>query len=510
LKKLLLLCLISFSSQFISKPDYHYSNLVKKADLLSYDFKFDSSKVLLDKAIKYNSLRPEAYLIKAKIHLWYFLGSKDSSDYNLFRKYSDSVITKTDALIRENYQQPDLLYLTGNVYKFRAMAFGSKGNTLDAFWSTKNAVAMFEDVIEIDSNFYAAYGGIGIFEYALSYVPALFNWALALSGLNADQNNGFRFIELAAKKAKIDKVEYQFHLAKLLDEHLAEYQRSLNVLKELLYIFPNNQLIQYQAAIESMKLRKLDNAVKYLQKVQKINHPKFIQTSSFSNFLLGDIYFRKKEYNRAIDYYKAFLTSTKTIDYTGIASLRTAYCYHFLDQENESRKYLLLASNGNLDLEDDSYAHNVALEIIESGFPEALERLIDIENDYLAGNSDSVIVKYLEFKDSVKIDRISAQIYNYAASVFLEKGRTGKAKEVISAIENKDQESIGWVLPMKFYYLAKISYIENNYILANKYLDLAHENNDYHKQAEIKSYINGLRKKITDNYEKIKTVRSKN
>ena len=75
---------------------------------------------------------------------------------------------------------------------------------------------------------------------------------------------------------------------------------------------------------------------------------------------------------------------------------------------------------------------------------------------------------------------------------------------------NKDQESIGWVLPMKFYYLAKISYIENNYILANKYLDLAHENNDYHKQTEIQSYINGLRKKITDNYEKIKTVRSKN
>ena len=56
-----------------------------------------------------------------------------------------------------------------------------------------------------------------------------------------------------------------------------------------------------------------------------------------------------------------------------------------------------------------------------------------------------------------------------------------------------------WVIPMTYINLAKISYIENNYIGVNNYLDLAESNNDHQKQNEIQSYINGLRKKIEIN-----------
>jgi hypothetical protein len=466
------------------------------ADRLTYNFKFDSSEITLNKAIAYKPDRPEAYLIKSKIYLWYYLGRKDSSDYDLFKKYSDSTIAKFEELMEENSDQPDLLYLAGNIYKYRAMAFGSIGNTLDAFWSTKNAVSFYEDVIDIDSSYYSAFGGIGIFEYALSYVPALFNWALVLSGLTADKNNGFEYIELAAEKADKDKIEYKFHLSKLLDEHLAEYESALSILKELVRMFPENQLFHYQAAIQLIKLKKLDEALRYLENVQRISHPKFIQTYSFSNFLIGDIYFRKKEYKQALIHYKSFLTSTKTIDYTGIASLRSAFSHYFLGDDKEYTKYLMLASTGNLDIEEDNMARNVSLELLENGMSKSREFLINLENDFLAGNNDSLISISKSIIDSINNNDITSQIYIYRSSVFIEENLLQDAKNSLASLESLGSDLTGWVLPMKYFNLAKINYIENNYILVNKYLDLAESENDYYKQKEIQSYINGLRRKI--------------
>ena len=473
-----------------------YLTLVDSADLLTYNFQFDSSRVLLQKAIEMDSGRPEAFLIKSRIYLWYFLGSRDSADYELFQIYSDSVISRTEKLLDENYDRPNLLYITANIYKYRAMAFGSVGNTLDAFWSTKKAVSLYEDIIEIDSSYYAAYGGIGVFEYALSYVPALFNWALALSGLNADKSNGFNFIELAAEKADNDKIEYSFHLSKLLDEHLAEYEESYSLLTELIKQFPKNQLFHYQAAIQLMKQKKLDEATVFLDNVQNINHPKFLQTNSFSNFLLGDIYFRKNNYKRALDYYKLFLTSSKTIDYTGIASLRTAYCYYFLDEKREYSKYLLLASNGNLDLEEDNYAKNFSLELLENGLSESMEILLNIENDFLSGKNDSLINLSSTFIDSVSDNKSRAEIYLYKSSALLEEGQIENAKQILIQADSIINEAESWVIPMKYFNLAKISYLENNYILANNYLDSAEDYNEYLKKKEIQSRINGLRRKI--------------
>lgn len=496
MRKIIFLACLFLYSQLSTAQSSEYKNLITLGDELAFNFDFDSCNVVLNNAIQLEKERPEAFLLKSKIHLWYFLGSKDQTDYDLFFDFTDSVVTKTDLLLEENDEDLDLLYQLGNVYKYRAMAYGNNGSTLDAFWSTKKAVSFFEDIIDLDSNYYSAYGGIGVFEYALSYVPALFNWALSLSGLSADQNNGFEFIELASEKANYDNYEYQFHLSKLYDEHLADYNKSISLLNPLLKKFPNNGLFHYQVAIEYIKSRKLKKAVQALEQVLEINHPKFIQTNSFSNFLLGDIYFRENNYSKALEYYLTFLTTSQTIDYTGIASLRAAYCFHFLDNDHEFRKYLLLATNGNLDLEDDNYASKMGLLILKEGFTKERKILLNAENSYLAGENSKSLEIIENNLDSLSNYEIIAEVGLIRSKILIEKKSLEEAKPILEKIDSLEIDNAEWIEPLTKYYQAEISYLENNIEQANIYLEDAEDSNDYQKKNYIQSLINGLKRKL--------------
>ncbi len=500
MKKLIIIIYLIFSIQSYAEENHRYDNLISLSENLAYNFDFDSSLSVIQQAKLLLPDRPEAFLLEAQIHLWFYLGSKSKSDYDLFFNLSDSILTRTENLISNSEKKKELLYYLGNVYKFRAIAYGTAGNTLDAFWSTKNAVSLYEEVVEIDSNFYSAYGGIGIFEYALSYVPALFNWALTLSGLTADQKNGFEYIEKAATLGKKDKIEYNFHLAKLYDEHYADYKKSLAILNDLLKKYKDNILFRYQSAIANIKSRNLDKAVTDLEIILNVNHPKFTQTNSFSYFLLGDIYFRKGNFREALNHYLTFLTTTNTIDYTGIASLRTAYCYHFLDNESEFKRYSFLAANGNHDLEDDSYASEMSIRLLENGLNEDQEFLIKIENGYLAGKDSQIIDTIGTYVDSLVTDYIMAEIIYYESSGLINLNKFQKAKTLIEQTDTLNFEQAPWVKPLLMFNLAQIYYKENNFIAALKLLEKAEDENDFQKKNLIQSNINGLRKKIMKAY----------
>lgn len=499
MSKSFLFSVLIVSLQLFAQENPEYKNLVSTSNNLVFNFQFDSSRILISQAIELEPGMPETFLILSKIHLWYFLGSKNENDFNSFFSYSDSTIERIDNLLENREDDEYLIYLLGNIYKYRAMAYGANGNSLDAFWATKKAVSFYEDVIDLDSNFYAAYGGIGIFEYALSYVPALFNWALAISGLSADKDNGFTFIEKAYQRSELDKWEFQFHLAKLYDEHLAEYNKSLFLLKTLLVRFPDNVLFRYQRAIEFIKNKNLDSARTELELVLSLNHPKFIQTNSFSNFLLGDIYFRKQDYESAMEHYLNFLTTTQTVDYTGIASLRVAFCYYFVENNNEFEKYTLLAANGNHDLEDDYLAYELSMVLFDEGMTNEREIVINVENNYLAGNDDIALGLINNSLDSLKNDRIKSEILAYKCCILINLKQYGEADTVANEAIELNRESPNWVEPMSLFNLAKINFNKNNFVSAEEFLLEAEDANNYQKKSLIQSYINGLRKKILGN-----------
>lgn len=496
MKNLILLLFFIGIIPFYAEEDKEYKKIISLSEKLADNFEFDSCQTIIYKAIKLAPERPEAFQILAKIYLWFYLGSEHEDDYNRFINFSDSTLIKAEILLKENNSDEYFIYLLGNIYKYRAIAYSSQGNTLDAFLATKKAVSFYEDVVKIDPNFYSAYGGIGIFEYALSFVPEMFNWALQLSGLSSNPRNGFQNIEKASKFGKLDNPEYTFHLAKIYDEYFADYEKSLSIIKSLIKKYSGNILFRYQAAIGYIKSRKLDEALNELEILLNSDNQKFAQTNSFSNFLIGDIYFRKNDFREALIYYLKFLTTTNTIDYTGIASLRTAYCYYFLDNEKEFRRYAILAANGNHDIEDDRFANELSLIVLKNGIDKSFELLIKTENSFLSGNDQQTIDLIDSEYDTLASSDIKAQLLYFKSSALINLNRLKEAKAALNEISALDLKIAGWVKPLIQYNLANIFYKENNFDLAEEYLNTAEENNDFQKKNLIESYINGLKEEL--------------
>ncbi len=494
---LLLSSLVSFSQ--VTNPEY--IDLINQSEELAYNFRFDESRVLTLKALELKPNRPEALHQLAQTYLWFYLGSKNPAEFYKFIDYSDSSITKAEELLDKNSKDVNLLYLLGNIYKLRAMAYGEKQETLSAFWATKKAVGYFDDVLDIDKTFYAAYAGKGIFEYALSFVPGYLKWALSITGLSSSQKDGFNHLEKAYNKATGNRNEIDFHTAKLFDEYLADYQKSKKIMKGLVEKYPKNALFHYQYALEFLKNKELVKARTELDKVLEINHPKFAQTNSFANLLKADTYFYQNNFNKALEYYLNFLKTTKTIDYTGIASYRTAICYYFSGLDNNVelfKRYLILAANGNQDIEEDAFAGEKSHILLKFGLTHPHAEVIKIENMYHAGRYEDLIKAVKTNEASLKDIDLKALSSLYLAGAYIELNKLSEAKMILDSLLNLKIKKDLWIKPMALFYKAKIKFKMKDYQRIEPPLKVAEEANEYTKQNLIQSYINGLRRKIKD------------
>jgi len=478
-----------------------YNRFITESEDLAYEFNFDASRVLILKAITLQPQKPDAYHHLAQHYLWYYLGSKNISEYYKFIGYSDSALTRAEHELDMNSDDASVLYLIGNIYKQRSMAYAENKKTMDAFLAARKAVGYYEDAFDVSPTKYSALGGIGIFEYALSFIPSYLQWALPITGLSANKKDGFTKLEKAYKNGYDDKVEYMFHISKLYDEYLADYNSAISILENLVTTYPNNSLFHYQLGLEFIKAKKLNEAEKELDIVIELNHPKFVQTNAFANFLKGDLYFFQNRFTEAIDYYLKFLSSTKSIDYTGIASYRTALCYHFVDSKTNTdvfRRYLKLSANGNKEIEDDVYANDASMQVLKFGVTKQRENLIRIENTFYSGEYKNVIEYFRKEKSSFRDIDMRGLALVYLCSSLIEEKEIVEAQKIAEDLVDLEVTKNKWIKPMSLFILAKIKFVQKDYFRIEEPLLRAEESNEFSKQNLIQSYINGLRRRAKE------------
>jgi tetratricopeptide (TPR) repeat protein len=173
---------VNFSSENILK------NLIKQGIQETYSLNIDKAEEIFNKAINQYPSNPQGYLYLSQIYLWSYLGSKEEDDLKLFNTYNNLAVERIDSLLQENPNNVNTIYLNGLAYQLKAMAYTTQGSSLDAFWAAKKSVSNYEKTLEIDSTFYDSYLGLGLFDYALSFVPSFFKWALTISGLSYDKD----------------------------------------------------------------------------------------------------------------------------------------------------------------------------------------------------------------------------------------------------------------------------------------------------------------------------------
>jgi hypothetical protein len=462
----------------------------------AYNFELNAAEATFNKILELRPNSPLGYYCIAKIHFWIYLGSRDPGEYSVFIKFADLAQQKVDKLLESKPKDFQIKYIAGNLALYRAMAEATNNSSVDALWASKKAVNYFEETLELNPKFYDAYLGLGLFDYAMSFVPDFLKWAVNLTGLSSDKARGFRYIKTAFRKGILDKTEAAFHLSKIYSDYLAEYDSAYTLLQSLSSRYPNNALFGYQYAITLIKDRQLDRALDVLNRVIRLNNKKLPHITALAYFRRGEIYFKKNLFRTAIKQYDKFLDSSKELDLTGLAALNTALCYKSLGNDVQFKQNLLLARGGNQDVFEDSYAKQKSDKYLASEILPIELQLMRMKN-YLDAGKDRLVYDSLK----VEITRIdNNEIRAVALTYFAEAAQNlKKYSDVIHAadqVEALNVSSEKWTKPMTMLLKAKAKYFSGAKSEVKDLIEEAEDNNDYEFKDLIQSQIEWLKRRL--------------
>ncbi|MFA7420229.1 MAG: tetratricopeptide repeat protein [Melioribacteraceae bacterium] len=471
-------------------------SLVKQGMNEAYNFQFESAEKTFNRVLELRPNSPEGYYRNALIHFWIFLGSRNEGEYQTFLKFADLAQQKADALLSKNPKDIETKYLAANLASFRAMAQATNNQSVDAFWSSKQAVSQFEEIIKANPRYYDAYLGLGLFDYAMSFVPDFLKWAVNLTGLSSDKARGFRYIKTALRKGTTVKTEAAFHLSKVYNDYLAEYDSGYVILQDLTSKYPRNGLFAYQSAVSLIKAKQLDRAISVLDRVISIKNKRVPQITALAYYRRGEIYFKKNQYRTAIRNYKKFLDTSKELDLTGIAALNTALAYKMLGKDEEFKQNLALAKGGNQDLFEDTYAMKKSETFLAHGITPIELKLVRMKNRLDAGDNrtayDSLKLEIPKIEN--KETKALAQIYFAEAASNLRKH--SEVVSVCDLLADMSLSSEKWIKPFADFLNAKAKFVLGDRTSAKELLEDAEDDNEFEFRDYIQSQIEWLKRRI--------------
>jgi tetratricopeptide (TPR) repeat protein len=459
-----------------------------------YHFRWNKAEQVFQSLVSKYPEDPEGYHYLSSIYFWYYLSNKKENDFNNFRKYSDQAIDKAGDKLDINKNNPSVLYLIGSSYNYRTVAFAKAENYLDAVWAAKKSESYLADCLSADPGFYDAYLGLGLYNFAVANIPSGFKWALSLAGINGSENKGLKYIRIAAEKGKFAKAEANYYLAQILSDALMDPYSASPYLEMLSEKYPENLLFSYTFGVIDIKKRELNHAERRLVNIIKAKNSQFSQIISFSNFLMGDICFRRNIFEEAKKYYHVFLNSAVDKDYTGIASYRLALCYDLTGDRKNAVKYYSRAEKGNMDIDDDIYAKRKGNIYSKRNLSETEIEILKAGNLLEAGEFGIARDTLYSLLKTAKTGKLKAEIHLLLSEALFflnEHGESLNNALQAAGINSSDEE---WIPPFAWYNAARAAQKMGKHNEAKKYIEEAKDYSGYDYRKKLSSLVKNIEK----------------
>lgn len=493
--KLILISFLLFVSNVSVNPQVSLDKKIEQKVLLGlnlfYNFNFAEGEKLFQELIEEFPGNPAGYHFKSVINLWIYLDNRDEQQLQKFLNQSDSAIYKAQKILEADTTSPFINYLIGSAFSYRALAFARAEEYLNSLWATKEFHSYLSTAIKLDSTYYDAYLGLGLYNFAVSQTPPAWKWALELTGISGNKKLGIEYIKTAEEKGQFSKHEAGFYNSQLLAEFLLEYDSAEKKLVSLIKKFPGNLLFRYALGSLLAKQYKLEEAKHTFEKIVDSNDSLFTQLKTYSILSLGDIFFTKNNFDTAGVFYETFLDSVKDNHFNGIAALRLGLCYSFLELPDSASYFFEFSSSGNMDLDEDVYAKVKGQRYLDDP-PDSVElKLIMIKNILESGEFITAIdlIDSLFSKLSTDSLRAEATLYLSKANYYLGNYKLSE-QYAIDALNIESSEK--WIKPFACYYAALSSQQLGNLVDAELFLEYANNYNDYFYENKLKNYLYAL------------------
>ena len=459
-----------------------------------YNFNWDAGFESFNSVIKKNPTDPRGYHYKSTIYLWFFLGNLREENLDSFYYYSDKALELAESKIEKN-TSPELNYLLGSIYYNKSIAEARSGNFLQALWTSNQMKSYLEEAVKIKPDFYDAFLGLGLYNFALSQIPSSLEWAANLVGINADKEKGLELVRKSVQKGKLSKIDAQYYLSQLYSRVIVDHPEAKKILSDLVRRYPKNLLFNFSLAWIEYELRELNNAEKYLRKVLNAKDELYPFVTSNSNLLLANVFFDRNQFDSARVYYQNFLTNAVNNDYKGFSNYRIGLSLELSGKRKDALKYYDLSDEGNSDIEEDLYAERKGSELQDKKLNDTEKRLILINSLYKQNKLNTAKDSLTKFLKSTEIeDEVKAEAKLYLAQVLYKQKKYRESLDAVVDCLNTEVKKENWIHAFAHYFGAWNSYQLKKFTDSRLFLLQIEQINEYDFRSSLENKIYTLKR----------------
>lgn len=489
---------ILFIVLFLSSPFTFSQNPIERQIQLGlnkiYNFNWADGNKIFDKLIEDHAKDPRGYHYKSTIYLWYYLGNFNEAYLDTFNLLADKSLELANEKLKTK-PTAELNYLIGSVYYNKSIAQARSGNYLQAIWMSNRMKQYLDAAIKEKPDYYDAYLGLGLYNFALSQIPSTLSWATNLIGMSADKEAGIEYVKKAAEKGSLSKVDAEFYLTQIYSRVIIDHPAAKELLDKLVKRYPKNLLFEFSLAWVNYEMNDLVSAEKQLRNVIASNDTLYSYVVSNSEFLLGNVFFAKNMCDSAITYYQKFLDDALNNDYKGIANLNIGLCYEIDGNRDEALKFYENASTGNTDIDEDLYAERKKDFLLENKLSDNQIKLIKYRNLIKQNKLKTAKDSLSEFIEQPGVSKQDlSEAYLYLSKINLYQKRYKESLDFAVKCIKTEIKYDQWIHAFAHYYAAWDCYYLKSFLDAKLFLLQIEDLDDYDFSNSLKDKIYTLQR----------------
>jgi tetratricopeptide (TPR) repeat protein len=160
----------------------------------------------------------------------------------------EPIVTRGEALLESSPDNPDLLVTVGVMRGFKAVVDRTRKNYLEAYREIRASHRHLTRTLELDPGRVDALWPLGVYDYAVSRVPALLKPFVSLVLPTGDRERGLERLKRAAQEGTFSAVPAAVTLARILSGWEEEYAEAIPYAERVATRYPGNPEFQFLLA----------------------------------------------------------------------------------------------------------------------------------------------------------------------------------------------------------------------------------------------------------------------
>jgi tetratricopeptide (TPR) repeat protein len=404
---IVLIILLYHLPTFAAEDSLH--TLANQGIDLAATLQYEKAITVFDQLIREDPENPRGYFLKSAAYFWMFSADMQNQKIgDIFKQISYQSVEVAEKRLEENEQDIDALFYLGGAYGSLGRYYGMTYSYLKSYWYGKKGVKYLQRVVELDSTYYDAYLGLGIYHYLAAVLPKFVKVLSFILGLEGNRDQGIAELQLVAERGVYARIEALFFLGAIYTYRERDYQQAINIWNQLLQRYPDNPGVLIHQGRCYANMGHCQLALDTYQKILDQKEMADRLPLASMHYQLGTVYFKMNDFAAAITAYKTAL-ATDTL-YSG--TRRWTYpwslyglgqIYEILGQPQQARYYYSQITD-----RESEHAYDMARHRLKNPMPE-MEIKILVGKNYVHCRQFEQADRYLQDVQKQLIEEDPAQ-----------------------------------------------------------------------------------------------------